>query len=30
VGFESASWVVPDAKPAPPVSPEQPAQTVQV
>jgi hypothetical protein len=30
VGFESASWVVPDAKSAPPVQPEQPAQPVQV
>jgi hypothetical protein len=29
VGFESASWVVPEAKSAPPVPPEQPAQSVQ-
>ncbi|HTT66253.1 MAG TPA: hypothetical protein VMG35_30590 [Bryobacteraceae bacterium] len=29
VGFESANWVVPEAKSAPQVPPEQPAQTVQ-
>jgi len=30
VGFESASWVIPEAKTAPQASPEQPAQTVQI
>jgi hypothetical protein len=30
VGFESASWVVPEPKSAPQAPPEQPAQTVQI
>jgi hypothetical protein len=30
VGFESASWVIPEAKSAPHTPPEQPEQTVQV
>jgi hypothetical protein len=30
VGFESASWIIPEAKLAPPGSSEQPAETVQV
>lgn len=30
VGFESASWIIPDVKSAPQAAPDQPAQTVQV
>lgn len=30
VGFESASWLVPEAKSTPQVPPDQPVQTVQI
>ena len=30
VGFESASWVVPEVKSAPQAPPEPPAQTIQI
>jgi len=30
VGFESASWILPEVKSEPPAAPEQPVQTAQI